>query len=65
MKIRVEKKWYTVEVQDLYSDSAVVLVDGERFEVKLYNSSLTSKSSFVPSETLSDPEYNVDNLSSF
>ena len=65
MKIRVEKKWYTVEVQDLYSDFAVVLVDGERFEVKLYNSSLTSKSSFVPSETLSDPEYNVDNLSPF
>lgn len=65
MKIRVEKKWYTVEVQDVYSDFAVVLVDGERFEVKLYNSSFTSKSSFVPSETLSDPEYNVDSLRQF
>ncbi|PZC43297.1 MAG: Biotin carboxyl carrier protein [Chloroflexi bacterium] len=35
MKIRVEKKWYTIEIDSISSDSAVVLVDGERFEVKL------------------------------
>ena len=35
MKIRVEKKWYNIEVDSISSDSAVVLVDGERFEVKL------------------------------
>ena len=35
MKIRVEKKWYNIEIDSISSDSAVVLVDGERFEVKL------------------------------
>ncbi|HJO59991.1 MAG: biotin/lipoyl-containing protein [SAR202 cluster bacterium] len=35
MKIRVEEKWYNIEVDSISSDSAVVLVDGERFEVKL------------------------------
>ncbi len=35
MKIRVEGKWYFVEVEDLSTDPAVVLVDGQKFEVKL------------------------------
>ena len=35
MKIRVGNHWYTVEIQDVDSDPVVVLVDGERFEVKL------------------------------
>ena len=37
MKIRVGNHWYTVEIQDVDSDPVVVLVDGERFEVKLDN----------------------------
>ena len=43
MKIRVEKKWYNIEVDSISSDSAVVLVDGERFEVKLEDVEKTSK----------------------
>ena len=35
MQIRVEGKWYLVQVHDLSSDPAVVLVDGQKFEVKL------------------------------
>tara|TARA_B100000029_G_scaffold8994_1_gene9567 strand:- start:3582 stop:3974 length:393 start_codon:yes stop_codon:yes gene_type:complete len=35
MKIRVDGKWYFVEVEDLSTDPAVVLVDGQKFEVKL------------------------------
>ena len=35
MQIRVEGKWYLVQVYDLSSDPAVVLVDGQKFEVKL------------------------------
>ncbi len=35
MKIRIEGKWYLVEVEDSSSDPAVVLVDGQKFEVKL------------------------------
>ena len=42
MKIRVEKKWYNIEVDSISSDSAVVLVDGERFEVKLEDVEKTS-----------------------
>ena len=43
MKIRVEKKWYNIEVDSISSDSAVVLVDGERFEVKLEDVEKTSE----------------------
>ncbi len=43
MKIRVEKKWYTIEIDSISSDSAVVLVDGERFEVKLEDVEKTSE----------------------
>jgi len=43
MKIRVEKKWYNIEVDSISSDSAVVLVDGERFEVKLEDVGKTSE----------------------
>ena len=35
MQIRVEGKCYLVHVYDLSSDPAVVLVDGQKFEVKL------------------------------
>jgi acetyl-CoA carboxylase biotin carboxyl carrier protein len=43
MKIRVEKKWYTIEIDSISPDSAVVLVDGERFEVKLADVEKTSE----------------------
>ena len=43
MKIRVEKKWYNIEVDSISSDSAVVLVDGEKFEVKLEDVEKTSE----------------------
>ena len=43
MKIRVENKWYNIEVDSISSDSAVVLVDGERFEVKLEDVEKTSE----------------------
>ncbi|MQG66774.1 MAG: hypothetical protein FI704_06785 [SAR202 cluster bacterium] len=43
MKIRVEKKWYNIEIDSISSDSAVVLVDGERFEVKLEDVEKTSE----------------------
>ena len=43
MKIRVEKKWYNIEIDSISSDSAVVLVDGERFEVKLEDVGKTSE----------------------
>ena len=35
MKVRIGDHWYTVEIQDMDSDPAVVLVDGERFEFRL------------------------------
>lgn len=35
MKVRVGSKWYTVKIENVTSDPAVVFVDGERFEVNL------------------------------
>ena len=49
MKIRVEGKWYFVEVEDLSTDPAVVLVDGQKFEVKLEDIG-----SLIEEEKLSD-----------
>ena len=49
MKIRVEGKWYFVEVEDSSSDPAVVLVDGQKFEVKLQDTA-----SLIESEKPSD-----------
>ena len=43
MKIRVEKKWYNIEIDSISPDSAVVLVDGEKFEVKLEDVEKTSE----------------------
>ena len=54
MKIRVEKKWYNIEVDSISSDSAVVLVDGERFEVKLEDVGKTSELIEEVSSTISN-----------
>ena len=54
MKIRVEKKWYTIEVDSITSDSAVILVDGERFEVKLADVEKTSETMREVSDPMSD-----------
>ena len=35
MKVRVGSKWYTVKIENVTSDPAVVFVDGQRFEVNL------------------------------
>ena len=43
MKIRVEKRWYNIEIDSISPDSAVVLVDGEKFEVKLEDVEKTSE----------------------
>ena len=55
MKIRVEKKWYNIEVDSISSDSAVVLVDGERFEVKLEDVGKTSELIEEVSGPISNP----------
>ena len=65
MKIRVGNRWYTVEIQDMDSDPAVVLVDGERFEVKLDNSSFTSDFSLTTSDVMRDPENKNNSLTQF
>jgi len=65
MKIRIGNHWYTVEIQDIDSDPAVVLVDGERFEVKLDNSSFTSEFSLTTSDVMRDPENNNNSLTQF
>ena len=57
MKIRVEGKWYFVEVEDLSTDPAVVLVDGQKFEVKLEDIG-----SLIEEEKLSDE--NISELGS-
>ena len=54
MKIRVEKKWYTIEVDNITPDSAVILVDGERFEVKLADVEKTSETMREVSDPMSD-----------
>ncbi|MCS5650294.1 MAG: hypothetical protein NZ820_13290 [Dehalococcoidia bacterium] len=54
MKIRVEKKWYTIEVDSITPDSAVILVDGERFEVKLADVEKTSETMREVSDPMSD-----------
>ena len=65
MKIRVGNHWYTVEIQDVDSDPVVVLVDGERFEVKLDNSSFTSEFSLTTSDVMRDPENKNNSLTQF
>ena len=65
MKIRVGNHWYTVEIQDVDSDPVVVLVDGERFEVKLDNSSFTSEFSLPTSDVMRDPENKNNSLTQF
>lgn len=65
MKIRVGNHWYMVEIQDMDSDPAVVLVDGERFEVKLDNSSFTSEFSLTTSDVKHDPENRNNSLTQF
>ena len=47
------------------SDPAVVLVDGERFEVKLDNSSFTSEFSLTTSDVMRDPENKNNSLTQF
>lgn len=54
MKIRVEKKWYTIEVDSITPDSAVILVDGERFEVKLADVEKTSETMREVSDPMPD-----------
>ena len=54
MKIRVEKKWYTIEVDSITPASAVILVDGERFEVKLADVEKTSETMREVSDPMSD-----------
>ena len=58
MKVRIGDHWYTV-------DPAVVLVDGERFEVKLDNSSFTSEFSLTTSDVMRDPENKNNSLTQF
>ena len=65
MKIRVGNHWYTVEIQDVDSDPVVVLVDGERFEVILDNSSFTSEFSLTTSDVMRDPENKNNSLTQF
>ena len=65
MKIRIGNHWYTVEIQDVDSDPVVVLVDGERFEVKLDNSSFTSEFSLTTSDVMRDPENKNNSLTQF
>lgn len=65
MKIRVGNHWYMVEIQDMDSDPAVVLVDGERFEVKLDNSSFTSEFSLTTSDVKHDSENRNNSLTQF
>lgn len=65
MNIRVGNHWYMVEIQDMDSDPAVVLVDGERFEVKLDNSSFTSEFSLTTSDVKHDSENRNNSLTQF
>ena len=54
MKIRVEGKWYFVEVEDLSTDPAVVLVDGQKFEVKLEDIGSLIEEEKLPDENISE-----------
>jgi len=54
MKIRVEGKWYFVEVEDLSTDPAVVLVDGQKFEVKLEDIGSLIEEEKLPVENIAE-----------
>ena len=54
MKIRVEGKWYFVELEDSSSDPAVVLVNGQKFEVKLQDTVSLIESENISDENASD-----------
>jgi len=54
MKIRVEGKWYFVEVEDLSTDPVVVLVDGQKFEVKLEDIGSLIEEKKLPDENITE-----------
>ena len=54
MKIRVEGKWYFVELEDSSSDPAVVLVNGQKFEVKLQDTVSLIESENISYDNASD-----------
>ena len=64
MKIRVEGKWYLVEVGDLSTDPAVVLVDGQKFEVKLEDIGTLIEDEKLPAENIAESG-SMSNLSEF
>ena len=64
MKIRVEGKWYFVEVEDLSTDPAVVLVDGQKFEVKLEDIGTLIEDEKLPAENIAESG-SMSNLSEF
>jgi pyruvate carboxylase len=65
MKIRVEGRWYFVEVEDPSSDPAVVLVDGQKFEVKLEDIASLIEAEKPSDENTFDPGSIMDNAREF
>jgi len=65
MKIRVEGKWYSVEIEDSSSDPVVVLVDGQKFEVKLQDTASLMEPGNPSRENTTDPEPAIGNGQEF
>ena len=60
----MEGKWYLVEVGDLSTDPAVVLVDGQKFEVKLEDIGTLIEDEKLPAENIAESG-SMSNLSEF